>query len=116
MHNVSSNCFNAQILELLPPRLLSHKGTACLPDGLQILSGTSSRIRSLASLPHRPTDKTSCQACFPPDTACCRCLSSRPPRSEIEPASSSANPYPHGKECTIHNFHADKTSWSAEQT
>src|ERR1700734_682456 len=101
---------------LLPPRPPFHTGTACLPNDLQTLYGIFSQKRSSASPPHRPADKMSAPACFPPGTACCRCLSLRRRLSEPAAEFSSANPCLHDRECTIRNSRADKSSWSAKRT
>src|SRR5579864_3897029 len=90
--------------ELLRRRPFFHTDTAFRPGGPRIPCGTFSQTRWSASPPHRPADRTFVPACSPPDTACCRCLSSSRHRRRTEAKSSSASPCLRGRECTIHNF------------
>src|SRR5579871_134163 len=115
---VDSEIYIRHVFSALKPgvvrsRSLFHKGTAAPPGDLRTLCGTFSRMRWLASLLHRPTDKTFGPTCFPTGTACYRCLFSllRPYGNESE--SSSASPFLRDRECTSRSFHADRTSLSA---
>src|ERR1700722_5377631 len=113
---ISHREFSAPSQASVRSRLLSRTGTACLPNDLQTLYGTSSQTQWSASPPHPPADRTSGPACSPPGTACCRCLFSSRRQSENGSAFFPANPCLRGTGCTIRNFHGDKTSSCAKQT